>query len=112
MTGKPIAKPGLNCPLYRKDVSKVCYKCAWFNHIEGVNPQTGARVDEWMCAQNMQVLATLESAKASNASGAVTQELRNDMHRERQAATRLLYSRPLTPGPLILEHKQGDDEKI
>ncbi len=92
---RPRAIAGLTCPLWRKDVSKVCHTCAWFSHIEGVNPQTGARVDEWMCAMNMQVLATLEAAKAATAGGAVTQELRNDLQSERKSQTRLLMSRPI-----------------
>lgn len=98
MSGKPIAAPGMRCPLERSDVSKVCHKCAWFTHVEGTHPQTGARVDQWMCAQVMQVLVTLEAAKAATAGGAVTQELRNDLHRERSVQTRLLLTRPLTNG--------------
>ena len=92
----------MRCPLERCDVSRVCHKCAWFTHVEGIHPQTGERVDKWMCAQVMQVLATLEAAKAATAGGAVTQELRNDMHRERQAQTRLLFSRPINNGPIRL----------
>jgi hypothetical protein len=95
MAGKPIATKGMTCPLWRKDVSRVCHTCAWFSHVEGVNPQTGARVDEWMCAITMQVLATLEAAKAATAGSATTQELRNDLHAERKTQTRLLMSRPL-----------------
>lgn len=94
MTGKPIAVKGEFCPLWRRDVSKVCNTCAWFSHIEGVHPQTGERVDMWKCAISLQVIATLEAAKAATVGGATTQALRNDMHQDRQSQTRLLSSRP------------------
>ena len=90
--GKPIADKGLNCPLWRKDVSKVCHTCAWYGPITGVHPQTGERVDAWQCAITSTVLAVLETAKCAAEGGAATQELRNDMHVDRQAQTRLLLT--------------------
>lgn len=94
-TERPHCKPGLYCPLWRKDVSKVCHTCAWFSHVTGTDPQTGAPVSQWMCAQTMMVLATMDAAKAAYEGGAVTQHLRNDLLAERQQQARLLISRPL-----------------
>lgn len=107
MTGKPIAVKGEFCPLWRRDVSKVCHTCAWFSRIEGVHPQTGERVDMWKCAISLQVIATLEAAKAATMGGATTQELRNDLHRDRQSQTRLLASTPMRPQLLQLKEPDG-----
>ena len=95
MTGKPIAAPGMRCPLWRKDVSKCCHQCAWFTQIRGKHPQTGEHLDQWMCAQVAVVLTTLEVGKATHEAGATTQALRNDLQTERENPTRLLASRPL-----------------
>lgn len=102
---KPVAAPGLRCPMFRKDVSKVCHTCAWFTQIEGIHPHTGDRMDKWMCAMSAQVLVTIDAGRQAAASAETTQELRNDLHRERQAQTRLLLSRSLvqTERPLSLQ---------
>lgn len=99
-TERPHCKPGLKCPLMRKDVSKVCHNCAWFSRITGTDPQTGAPVDHWACAMNMTVLATIDAGRASREAAATTQELRNDMQRERQRHTKLLMSQALAAGVL------------
>lgn len=114
-TERPRCKPGLYCPLWRKDVSKVCHSCAWFSRVTGVDPQTGAAVDHWACAITMQVLATLDAAKAAHAGGATTQELRNDLLRERQQQARLLFSQrvpslPSSNVPLLSDHANGVTE--
>ncbi len=118
MNWKPPAPKGMRCPLERKDVSRVCHRCAWYTEIKGTHPQTGAQLEQWMCAQTAVVLTTLEAAKAATEGGAVTQELRNDMQRERQAQTRLLMSRPLPqamlapapPEPRQIEHVERKPE--
>lgn len=110
MTWKPPAPKGMRCPLERKDVSRVCHYCAWYTEIKGTHPQTGAPIEQWMCAQTAVVLTTLEAAKAANEGGAVTQELRNDMQRERQAQTRLLLSRPLPQRPAL--HSPSEPRQI
>ena len=105
MSGKPIATPGMRCPLWRKDVSKVCHTCAWFTRIQGYHPQTGEPLDQWLCAQSAQVLATLDAGKAATAGAATTQELRNDLRLERSRHTRLIASKVLgnNNGHLLLE---------
>jgi hypothetical protein len=107
MTGKPIAVPGLECPLKHKDVSKVCHKCAWYTRITGMNPQTGEHMDKWDCAIAQLVFVGLDTAKATYESGAVTQELRNDMHGERVAQTRLLMRRVVEPPAAQLPNNNG-----
>lgn len=56
-----------------------------------------------MCAQVAVVLTTLEVGKATHEAGATTQELRNDLQRDRENPTRLLASRPMEPhAPRVL----------
>jgi hypothetical protein len=90
MTHKPAPAPGQTCPLRRKDVSKVCPSCAWYTRINGTHPATGQPVSEWMCAVEALVLTGIESTRTANVNAATTQELRNDLQRERQAQTRIL----------------------
>lgn len=105
--GKPIADPGMNCPLWRKDVSRCCHLCAWYSPVRGVHPQTGEHIDLWQCAMSNLVLTTLETAKAAAEGGAITQELRNDQHRERQAQTRVLAMRVREDMPPLLAHDKS-----
>lgn len=95
MTGKPIADRGLMCPLFRKDVSKVCHTCAWYTRIAGMHPQTGDHMEKWMCAQTAVVLTTIDAGRAAAEGSATTQELRNDLQRERVGQARLLASRAI-----------------
>jgi hypothetical protein len=57
-----------------------------------MHPQTGEPINRWQCAIAATFLATLETAKAATEGGAVTQELRNDLHRDRQGQARVLAS--------------------
>ena len=41
-------KNGSFCPLIKKECVQL--QCAWFTQLRGTHPQTGAEIDEWMCA--------------------------------------------------------------
>lgn len=97
----PIAAPGSICPLRGKDVSKVCHVCAWHVLLEGIHPQTGERLNRWMCAVTAQVLTSIDAGRAAAETGATVQAMRNDQHHERRAQTRLLLSRPSIPAESI-----------
>lgn len=84
MAKAPQADPGLNCPFYKCDVSKVCHKCALYILVRGKDPQTNRDIDNWMCAIAFGPVATLEGARQSRSSAAATESLRN----ETSAATR------------------------
>jgi hypothetical protein len=75
----PIAERGINCPLHRCDVSKVCHKCAWYVHIRGKDPQSEEEYDEWKCAIAWQPIIGLEIAQQARQSGKATESFRNDM---------------------------------
>lgn len=105
----PIAAPGSICPLRGKDVSKVCHVCAWYVLLEGIHPQTGERLNRWMCAVTAQVLTSIDAGRAAAETGATVQELRNDHLHERKAQTKLLLSRPLPAAPALLTNGAADD---
>jgi hypothetical protein len=101
---KPAPEPGQTCPLRNRDVSKACPKCAWYTRINGTHPATGEPMSEWMCVVQALVLTGLETARTANAGASATQELRNDLHRERQAQTRILAMKLTRQPELINGH--------
>lgn len=88
------AAPGLYCPFWRKDVSKVCHTCAMWVPVSGQHPMTGERIDQWMCAITAQFLATVSVARNTNETCASVQEMRSDHQTERATQARLLGLRP------------------
>src|SRR5210317_432563 len=75
----PIADPGTVCPLHRKDVSKVCHKCAWYTLVRGKDPQTGEDVDEWRCAIAWMPMVGIETNKNIRGTQSATESIRNDI---------------------------------
>lgn len=50
-TEKPRRKPGSICPQFRKDVSKVCHTCEWYQNLKGEHPQKkDETIDQWGCS--------------------------------------------------------------
>lgn len=78
---KPAATKGLNCPLYKKDVSKVCHTCAWYILVRGTNPNTGKEIDAWDCAVGWLPTLSIETAKEVRQGAAATESFRNDVMR-------------------------------
>lgn len=76
---KPIAKEGSNCPLYRKDVSRVCHKCEWYVRVIGQHPQKDEMVDNWGCSLAWMPMLLINTAKEARQGAAATESFRNDM---------------------------------
>lgn len=76
---KPIASRGEKCPLWQKDVSKVCHTCPWYTKLRGKHPQTGDSVDEWGCAVTWLPILLIENAKEVRQGAAATESFRNEM---------------------------------
>lgn len=76
---RPVATPGTNCPLYKKDVSKVCHKCEWFAQIKGKHPQTEEQLDTWGCAVTWLPLLLVNTAQEVRQGAAATESFRNDV---------------------------------
>lgn len=70
-------KPGNWCPLIRKKC--VEHKCSWFVQVRGLNPNTGAEIDEWACAVSWMPLLSIEVAQKENQTGAAVESFRNEV---------------------------------
>ena len=70
-------KPGNFCPLLKKDC--VGITCAWFTQVRGINPNTGADVDEWACAMAWMPVLMIENSQQQRQTGAAIESFRNEM---------------------------------
>jgi hypothetical protein len=65
------------CPLIKKKCIE--HKCAWFTQVRGLNPNTGAEIDEWSCAVAWMPLLVIEVAQKENQTGAAVESFRNEV---------------------------------
>jgi hypothetical protein len=72
-------KSGNYCPLIKKKCIE--HKCAWFTQVRGLNPNTGAEIDEWACAIAWMPLMAIEIAQKENQTGAAVESFRNEVVR-------------------------------
>lgn len=72
-------KSGNYCPLIKKKCIE--HKCAWFTQVRGLNPNTGAEIDEWACAITWMPLMAIEIAQKENQTGAAVESFRNEVIR-------------------------------
>ncbi|CAB4242008.1 hypothetical protein UFOVP86_14 [uncultured Caudovirales phage] len=72
-------KNGSFCPLIKKECVQL--QCAWFTQLRGTHPQTGAEIDEWMCAISAMPMLQIEVAKEARQGAAATESFRNEMVR-------------------------------
>jgi hypothetical protein len=70
-------EPGTFCPLIKKDCVQL--RCAWFIQLRGTNLQTGAEVDEWVCAVAAMPMLQIETAKEVRQGAAATESFRNEV---------------------------------
>src|ERR1700690_1856044 len=76
-TERPRAAKGLNCPLHKKDMSLVCHKCPWWTHLQGTNPNSGDKVNEWSCAISWLPMMLVENSQQTRQAGAAIETFRN-----------------------------------
>lgn len=72
-------KAGNYCPLIKKKCIE--HKCAWFTQVRGLNPNTGAEVDEWACAIAWMPMMAVEISQKENQTGAAVESFRNEVIR-------------------------------
>jgi hypothetical protein len=70
-------KTGIYCPLIKSDCKQMA--CSWFMQIRGRHPQTGADLDEWMCAVAATPLLQMAVAQEVRHGAAETNALRTDV---------------------------------
>lgn len=79
MPQAPKADPGAACPLWKKDVSKVCHACPWYIHVRGVDSNTGADVDNWGCSIGFLPMLLVENAAQTRGAAAAAEDARNQI---------------------------------
>lgn len=72
--------PEHNCPLNGFQPCKKL-ECAWFVHLRGQHPQTGADIDEYSCAISWLPVLLVETAKEVRQGAAATETMRNEIAR-------------------------------
>lgn len=77
----PLGPSHLKCPYNGKKCSLVCHTCPQWIALRGTNPNTGAEVDEWMCATAALPMLLIENAQQSRQNGAATESMRNEIVR-------------------------------
>lgn len=65
------------CPLIKK--ACIQHECAFFTHIQGVNPQTGAQIDLFDCAIKWTPVMMLDASKNMKHVQAAVETARNDI---------------------------------
>lgn len=74
----PHAKAGAMCPQFKKDVSKVCHRCAWWVGLTWKD-EKGESQHKWNCAMVMTALTNVDVVKATAGTQAATESFRNEM---------------------------------
>lgn len=80
-----------NCPLNNFNPCKLT-ECAWFIQIKGTNPNTGADIDEWGCAQAWLPVLMIENSQQQRQTGAAVESFRNEMVKANEASQELLLA--------------------
>lgn len=71
-----MAKKEPVCPLLKK--ACLGHDCAWYAHMEGMNPQNGAVMDHWDCAIKWLPILITEQARQTRGVQASVESMRNE----------------------------------
>lgn len=97
-TQKPRALPGTMCPLWRKDVSKVCHTCHLWDSIRvrtaSIPPQ---EYDHWDCTYRLHTLLLRDIGLATAGVRAATEERGNEICKRQDIAFEFAMSRSVPP---------------
>jgi len=80
-----------NCPLNNFEPCKLT-DCAWFIQIRGMNPNTGADVDEWGCSIAWLPVLMIENSQQQRQTGAAVESFRNEMVKANESSQDLLMA--------------------
>ena len=80
-----------NCPLNKFQPCKLT-DCAWFIQIRGMNPNTGAEVDEWGCSIAWLPVLMIENSQQQRQTGAAVESFRNEMVKANETTTQVLLA--------------------
>lgn len=85
-------KAKTNCPLNNFEPCKQL-DCAWFIQIRGLNPNTGAEIDEWGCSIAWMPILMIENSQQQRQTGAAVESFRNEMVKANQITTQVLLGK-------------------
>ena len=68
------------------------YRCCWYKHLVGKNPQTGEDMNEHDCAIGWLPLLMVENASTNRGQTAALESFRNEMVVNKHSASALLSS--------------------
>jgi len=66
------------------------FRCAWYTHLVGQNPQGGPPIDEWKCAMAWMPLMLVENAQTNRGQTAALESFRNEMAEGQQTFNNLI----------------------
>ncbi len=87
MVGKPVNDSGMNCPLWKKPVDKVCQKCEFWRKVDGLDPNTGKPLEDWRCAYLMTTTLQLALVQETVRAGAELSRFRQEVAQQNQDMT-------------------------
>lgn len=64
------------CPLLKKPCIE--HDCAWFGHMDGMNPQTGQSIDGWDCVVKWLPILLVDGARQTRNVQAAVETFRNE----------------------------------
>lgn len=83
-------KPGNFCPLIKDEC--VGIKCSWMTQVRGMNPNTGAEIDEWHCAIAWMPVLMIENSQQQRQTGAAVESFRNEMVKANEVSQQVLLA--------------------
>lgn len=84
-------KPKNNCPLNNFEPCKQL-ECGWFIKVEGENPNTGEKVEDWGCAVAYLPMLLIENAKHTRHTGAAVESFRNEMVKQSEQTNKIFIA--------------------
>ena len=102
---KPQAPKGQSCPLWQKDVSKVCHTCPWYILVRGSDPNTGKEIDTWDCSIAWLPTLLLNTAQETRQGAAATESFRNEMVKAHEQSVQVMAAIASAPrvNPKLIE---------
>lgn len=85
------------CPLWKREMAKVCHTCAFWKRISTTNKATGETEDHWECAISLLPALLIENGLQTRQAGAAVESARNEAKEsaDRAGDTTLLMTRAL-----------------
>lgn len=84
-------EPKQNCPLNSFNPCKQL-ECAWFMKVRGVNPNTGAEIEDWACSMAWLPMLLIENSQQQRQTGGAVESFRNEMVKANEISQKVLLA--------------------